>query len=115
MNELGMTDVITTELYAEGYRRCGNYEERTRQIDLIVEVGQAVDQLVRMPFTGVTLRMAGRPARTAGWSKLQDFLERGYTAFKTMGSAATFLRIIEQRERQILEKIFRGDPEPFNL
>jgi hypothetical protein len=68
-----------------------------------------------MPFTGATLRMAGRPVRLAGWSKLQDFLERGFTAFKTMGSAETFLHIIEQRERQILEKIFRGDTEPFNI
>ena len=115
VDELGMTDAITPELYAEGYLCCGNYQERTRQIDLIVEVGREVDQLVRMPFTGATLRMAGRTVRLAGWSKLQDFLERGFTAFKTMGSAETFLHIVEQRERQILEKIFRGDPEPFNL
>ena len=115
VDELGMTDAITTELYAEGYRICDNYAERARQIDLIVEVGQEVDQLVHMPFTSATLRITGRPVRLAGWSKLQDFLERGFAAFKTMGSAETFLHIIEQREGQILEKIFRGDPEPFNI
>ncbi len=115
IDELGMTDAVTTELYAEGYRRCDNYEERTRQIALIVEVGQELDQLVHMPITSATLRMTGRPARLAGWSKLHNFLERGFAAFKTMDSAETFLHIIEQRERQILTNIFNGDTEPFNL
>ena len=115
VDELGMTDTITTELYAEGYRRCGNYEERKRQIALIVEVGQELDQLVHMPITSATLRMTGRPARLAGWSKLHNFLERGFDAFKTMDSAETFLHIIDQRERQILANIFKGNPEPFNL
>jgi hypothetical protein len=115
VDELGMTDAITTEMYAEGYRRCGNYEERTRQIDLIVEVGRELDQLVHMPITSVTLRMTGRPARLAGWSKLHNFLVQGYAAFKTMGDASTFLRIIENRERRILDKIFSKDPAPFTL
>jgi hypothetical protein len=115
VDELGMTDAITTKLYAEGYRRCGNYEERTRQIDLIVEVGRELDQLVHMPITSATLRMTGRPARLAGWSQLHDFLDQGFNAFKTMGDAPTFLRIIENRERRILDKIFSGDPAPFTL
>ena len=115
VDELEMTDAITPELYAEGYRRCDNYAERTRQIELIVEVGQEVGKLVHMPFTSLTLRMAGRPARLAGWSKLQNFLERGFAAFKALGDADGFMGIVEQRERRILDNIFEGDPEPFTL
>ena len=38
-------------------------------------------------------------------SALQDFLERGFAAFRTMNGAATFLATIEERETRIMEAI----------
>lgn len=115
VDDLGMTNVLTTDLYAEAYRRCDNYDDRRRQIELIVEVGQAVDRLVRLPLVSATLRVAGGPARRAGWHELHDFLERGFKAFKHMRGADSFLRTIRQREMRILDRIFEGDPDPFGF
>jgi hypothetical protein len=104
---------ITPELYAEAYRICDNYAERTHQIHLIGEVGRMVDRGTRIPLVGTTLHLARRPAVRAGWGELHDFLERGYTAFKHMRRADEFLRIIQEREMGILDRIFDGHPDPF--
>jgi hypothetical protein len=49
----------------------------------------------------------------AGLSALQDFLERGFAAFRRMGGAATFLATINERETQLLEAIADGATAPF--
>ena len=111
--ELGVGDTITAEQVAEAYRRSDNYNDRLRQLDLIVTIGREMDRLVRLPFIATTLRLARGPARLAGWSELQDFLERGFAAFKHMGGAETFLQTIYERERQILAQIYAGATDPF--
>ena len=113
VTELGVTDTITPGQYAEAYRRCDNYDDRLRQLDLIVAIGREIDRLVRLPFIKTTLRLVRGPARLAGWSELHDFLERGFAAFKHMGGAETFLQTLYERERQILDQIYAGDPDPF--
>lgn len=104
---------ITPQLYAQAYRICDNYAERSHQIELIGEVGRMVDRGTRIPLVGATLHLARRPARRAGWGELQGFLERGYTAFKHMGRADGFLHTIQAREMAILERIFAHHPDPF--
>ena len=106
---------ITPERYAEAYRICDNYDDRVRQIDMIVKIGRSVDKIVRLPFIGLTLRLAHTPAILAGWNELQGFLERGYAAFKHMKGAEEFLNVIETREKGILDRIYAGTPDPFEL
>jgi hypothetical protein len=113
--ETGVVESITAEQYAAAYRRCDNYAERARQIDLIVTIGQEIDQVTRLPFVETSLRLAHQPAHWAGWGELQDFLERGFAAFKQMGDATPFLQSVGQRERQILDQIYAGAPDPFDV
>lgn len=113
--QLGVVDTITAELYAEAYRICDNYDDRVRQIEMIVAIGHSVDRVVRLPFIGITLRLAHTPAVLTGWHELQSFLERGYAAFKRMKGAKEFLSILEQREIGILDRIYANDPDPFDF
>jgi hypothetical protein len=115
VNELGLGDSLDSQMYAEGYRRCNNYDERVRQIDLILATGRAIDRLIHRPAVGLALHLARGPAFLGGWHELQDFLERGYAAFKRMGRADDFLLTITGRERKILDQIYAGAPEPFHL
>ncbi len=114
-DRLSMGDHITPQSYAEAYRICDNYDDRVRQIDMITKIGRSVDRIVRLPFIGLTLRLAHTPAHLAGWHELQGFLERGYAAFKHMKGAEEFLNTIETRETGILDRIYAGDPDPFDL
>ena len=114
VDDLGVTDSITPEQYAEAYRICDNYGERKMQIGMIGEVGRGIARLVRIPFLGLTLRLTRGPAHRGGWHEMQGFLERGFSAFKHMGGKADiFLNTLQQREMQILDQIFRDDPNPF--
>lgn len=115
VDELGVTDHITPQQYAAGYRICDNYDERLRQIKLIGDIGHGIDRLVHIPFVAIALRLAHAPAVLAGWSELQHYLEHGFTAFKHMKGANEFLTIVDRRETAILDRIFAGDEEPFRM
>lgn len=115
VDELGVKDEITEEQYAEGYRRSDTYDLRVRQIELILELGREIDRLVHKPAVGLALRLAGIPARLAGWHEMQDFIERGFAAFKHMKNAEPFLETITGRERRILDRIYEGVEDPFDV
>lgn len=99
--------------YAEAYRRAGDRERRSRQIDLLIEVGQELEKIVKKPLVFTMLRVARGPAKAAGLGKLQAFLERGFSAFRTMGSADDFLAAIERREREAMRRLFAHEADPF--
>jgi len=100
--------------YAQAYRESATPEERHRQIQLIADVGHRLDALVKWPFIGSTLKLMRQPARLAGLTDLQDFLERGFEAFRAMAGADDFLATIQRRETQILNRLFSGEANPFS-
>ena len=113
LNQLGVTDTITPELYAEGYRVCDNYATRVYQIELIERICEHIDGIVRNPLTGPTLSLAKRPLRNSGHVALVDFLERGFTGFKHMRGSQHFRATIKERELHLLDRMYAGDPNPF--
>ncbi len=56
---------------------------------------------------------APRPARLAGLSGLQQFLETGFITCKKMGGADEFLQIIVGRETRAMERLLAGLAAPF--
>ncbi len=115
VNQLGVTDTLTVSLYAEAYRLCDNYADRVRQIEMIVEIGNYLDAVVRVPLAGMALALAHGPAIRGGWVEMTEFLERGFEAFEHMRGAKPFLAIIQKREMQALDKIYARDPDPFGF
>ena len=113
VGELGVKDSITPQLYAEAYRICDNYAERALQIEQMARILREVGTGARLPLVGVSLKMAGAPAKAAGWIELHDFLERGYAAFRPLKDLETFVGAIEGRETLILKRIFSRDEDPF--
>lgn len=95
--------------YGLAYRKASTRRERERQIDLIVAVGERIDALVRKPLVYRTLKLMRRPAHMAGLAELQDFLERGFEAFRGMKGADGFLALIRERETRILNALFSGE------
>lgn len=106
---------IDAASYAEAYRAGSTRAERERQIEVIVAVGERLDSLVATPLVFRTLKLMRTPARLAGLQDLQDFLERGFHAFREMDGASDFLSLIRTRETAILNRLFSGEPEPFSV
>jgi hypothetical protein len=113
VDDLGVTDTIRSHLYVEGYRRCDNYAERVHQIDLITRLAAQVAEAAHFFGVSVALTIIRGPAHRAGWIEVCDFLERGYDAFRQMRDVKSFVNTIERREKDILEQIFSGNPDPF--
>lgn len=99
--------------YCAAYRRMGQYRLRERQIRLIGDVGVALDRYVHKPMLRGALVLMRKPARVAGLAALQDFLERGFSAFTRMRGAVEFLATIESRETAIHDAIVGGADAPF--
>lgn len=114
VTELGAAN-LTVASYAAAYRRADRRDDRQRQIWLILAAGRALDALIDVPAIGIALRAARLPARVIGVTALQEFLERGYRAFRTMGGAQKLLRDIEQRETTIMQRLFAGSADPFQI
>ena len=53
------------------------------------------------------------PARAAGLTALQRFLERGAAGFASMRGATEFLDTIYTRETALMNAIFAGNNAPF--
>ena len=106
---------ITVERYAEAYRAAGRRADRERQIALTSEIGEYLDGVVRKPMVRALVKLARGPAHAAGFGLLQEFLERGLDAFEAMHGANEFLATVRERERQAMERLFAGDPDPFEF
>ena len=104
---------FTVEDYCRAFRRAGRVPERKRQIELIGEVGKALDRAVGKPLIRSALALMHAPARAAGLAELQTFLERGFDAFRRMKGADAFLATIRDRESGIVTAIFEGRNAPF--
>lgn len=101
---------VTAASYAEAYRAAGGEADRRRQIELVVEIGRQLDRIVRQAWLALALRAARAPAHAAGFGALQDFLERGFAAFRHMPETAPFLRIIRERETRLMQSLFAAEP-----
>jgi len=114
LEKLPMPAPLSVARYCAAYRALANRGARERQIALIVAVGRALDRYVGKTLTRSALAAMRQPARVAGLSALQDFLERGFAAFRQMRGADEFLATVETRETALMNAIFNGDCAPFS-
>lgn len=108
-------DRIDDARYGNAYRAVGRRPEREEQIALTAEIGAALEELTRSRSLRMALVLMRKPARAAGFGDLQDFLERGFNAFRHMQGAAGFLATVTGREREVMRRLFAGEPGPFDV
>lgn len=106
---------LDAALYADAYRAVGRAGLRRRQIRLIGRVGSGFGRALRLPGVAALLAFSRGPARLAGLSELQGFLERGYAAFDALGDADGFVSEIERDEARASRKLYAGEADPFGF
>ena len=97
---------VLADSYAHAWQATGLAAERERQIALTLGVGQSLDELTRKPLLRHTLWMMRGPARAAGLSALQQFLENGFDTFRAMRGAKEFLDLVSTREHLLAAALF---------
>lgn len=99
--------------YIAAYRKAGTRADRGRQIDHVASVGRALCELIQVPLIGSTLAVMRGPAKLANLAELQNFLERGFKAFKGMRNPGEFVDTVVLREREIMRRLYAGEDSPF--
>lgn len=105
----GSAGPVDAMAYVRAWQAVGRQDARERQIALTLTIGQALDGFTRSRVLRTSLRMMRAPARAAGLSALQRFLEAGFEAFAAMRGAAPFLDTVGARERALAAALF--DPQ----
>jgi hypothetical protein len=104
------TESPVASTYVEAWQATGQPPAREQQIALTLRVGERLDRLTRNPLLRHSLRMMRGPAKKAGLSDLQRFLESGFDTFRQMRGAADFLQLIGERERLLSAMMFGSCP-----
>jgi hypothetical protein len=92
--------------YRAAWQAVGRRDQREQQLSLLVSIGRALDRQTRRPMLASALRLMRSPAKAAGLSQLQSFLERGFAAFTAMHGAQDFLATITANEQRVIEEMF---------
>jgi hypothetical protein len=101
---------LDASAYVAAWQATAQPQARDQQIALTLRVGERLDRLTRNPLLRHSLRMMRGPARTAGLSELQRFLEAGFDTFRQMRGAADFLSMIGEREHALAAALFDAQP-----
>lgn len=98
---------ISHQAYAAAFRTIA-IDYRRQQLALVLDIGELLEHVVKMPLLRQALKLMGGPAQAAGLQTLHSFLVRGFDAFKAMGGAQLFLKQIEAREGAQIERVYAG-------
>lgn len=104
--EISIDTEITEASYCSACRRASQLEECLELVHLTAEIGRDLDQLIRIPMIGLTLRAMRLPARLAGFGALQHFLETGYKTFNALEDVHQFLDDMTVRMTEVFTQIF---------
>jgi hypothetical protein len=104
-NEIAIAQV-TAANYVAAWLRVGSPAERETQIASTLSVATRLDRLTRNPLVRNSLRFMKGPARAAGLSDLQRFLELGFDTFRAMRGTEEFVGIVGSRERVLASALF---------
>jgi hypothetical protein len=94
------------ERYVRSWRLTGERAQRQRQLTVVEHMGHELQRLTRMKSLLIALKLMRGPAHAAGLSSLQQFLERGFSAFASVGDAGEFLAAIHLREQRWIDALF---------
>ena len=96
---------ISERNYCLACRNVSRLDEFLELVELTRQVGQSLNHVVKLPMIGMILRAMRTPARLAGFSSLQEFLETGYHTFRAIKDVDQFLDDISNRTASVFVKI----------
>ena len=101
---------VDARSYLHAWQCTARESDRREQITLTLNIGSSLDHIARKPLLCRSLHLLRVPARLAGLSEIQQFLEVGLDTFQAMGGADDFIAIVEERERMLAVLLFAAGP-----
>jgi hypothetical protein len=99
--------------YVLAWKTVGRREDRERQLETVVAIGDELTRLTRLPGLRLMLKLMRGPASAAGLSSLQRILESGFETFsavaRSRAGAERFLQTIRDREQLLMDVLYSAD------
>ena len=105
--------VIDNEMMRQTLIKLDQYDARLEQLSLLDDLGGALDKYMRSFIMHTAFKMCKGAANKHRFELMYDFIGEGFIAMKPMKSAANFIHTFTVKEREIVEKVHAGEPNPF--
>ena len=96
---------ISEKDYCIAFRETTTFEKCVELVSLVITAGRSLQRIVKIPMMGLTLKTMHYPAHASGLGALQEFLERGYSTFRSIHSLDYFLERLEERMTALFSHI----------
>ena len=104
--------VIDNEMMRQTLIKLDQYDARLEQLSLLDDLGGALDKYMRSFIMHTAFKMCKGAANKYRFELMYDFIGEGFIAMKPMKSAANFIHTFTVKEREIVEKVHAGEPNP---
>ena len=104
---------LTDEMMRLTYLKLDQGTARLKQLDMLDELGKSLDKYMRSFMVYTAFKMCKGAAHKYNFDIMYEFMQDGFVAMKPLKSAEKFVREFTAVERQIIDKVHRGDPQPF--
>ena len=105
--------IIDDEMMRQTLIKLDQYDARLEQLNLLDELGGALDKYMRSFIMHTAFKMCKGTASKYKFELMYDFIGEGFVAMKPMKSAANFIHAFTVKECEIVEKVHAGEPNPF--
>lgn len=106
---------INDEIMRQTLIQLDQHDARLEQLNLLDDLGGALDKYMRSFIMHTAFKMCKGTATKYKFELMYDFIGEGFIAMKPMKSAANFIHAFTIKEREIVEKVHTGDPNPFQI
>ena len=113
LKDYPVDQVIDDEMMRQTLIKLDQYEARLEQLSLLDDLGGALDKYMRSFIMHTAFKMCKGAASKYRFELMYDFIGEGFIAMKPMKSAANFIHTFTVKEREIVEKVHAGEPNPF--
>jgi len=96
------------------YRLADQANARFHQLELLDELGLNLDKYVRSKVIYGIFRLSKGMTQRYQLNALYAFMNDGFAAMKPLKSAKVFFGEFTQAERDVLDEIYSGNPNPFS-
>lgn len=97
----------------KAYHLADQHTARLHQMDLLDQLGQALDKYMRSFMVQSAFKMAKNTAYKHQFAPVYDFTAEGFAAMKPLASAADFVGVFTAAERDIVNRVHAHHPDPF--
>ena len=106
---------LTDEIMRQAYLDLDQAADRLHQMELLSLLGEKLDLYVRSRMVKTAFKMSKKLAYHYKVDPIYEFIDEGFKAMEPLDSAKTFVDTFTSKEREIIDAVHHGHPQPFQL